>query len=170
MRTDGDLLQLVPVSRKPINDDEREGCMMMAQPVLATTGQRLYLCVGYPVHRFKQEFDPEGRGSLPAYTCGEMGFRKALAAMPVKAIMPTPTPAQNWWALYWLRGELWNHYDKPDYGTITVGDILPELDDYDPVIQCSTSEEAERVSAEIVASIREWLTAQGTDKRLVELV
>lgn len=166
IRSEGDVLQIAPVSHVPVDDNDREGCLMLPVPALTINGKRVYVCVGYPTHRYKFEFDPEGVDiGMISDTLGRESLQRVLALTPVKRIsLPTvrcetDTPDVNWWAIRYIRGELWNAIGKSKLAmaTVTAGDVIPVLADYDPIVH--TGDVTHR-SAGIVQSIREWLTAR----------
>lgn len=174
MRVKGHHVQLVPVSPKAIDDEKRDGVMMMTHKVITNLSQFSYLCLGFTVTRYLQEIVvPADRPYTGNGHVMPVSFDRALKAMPFGWNPPDDhkLPDVNWHALYLVKSMLWNEVDK-DWPNLRVGAILDYLPDYDPFLPSSvkSQEDAERVSVEIVESIREYLTAKGRDTLAITLI
>lgn len=174
-RKSGDMLQLVPVSPTPIDDEKRDGVMLMTRPVITECGKRVYLCTGYPVIRYEQEVIPPDSIFTPSMRVMPSSFDKVLKEIlgwrpPSQAEQPTPDV--NWWAISFLRGEIWGAItpEKPDgWTTFTVADALKRLEEYDPTVTLGHPQCLAR-SEEIVRSIRDYLSGRDPDSPAIATI
>lgn len=88
-RVTGQLVQLVPLSPKPISDSQREGCLLGAVPVTLNTGTRTWMCSLFTVYRWEQELDPPGLYHMGKRFANErvmpVSLRRAMATVPAMA-------------------------------------------------------------------------------------
>ena len=174
------VLLLVPVSPEPVDDAARPGAMMQTKPVLTRAGKRVWLCTGYPVIRLLDEVVPIYGIPDVVDSVLPVGFDRAVGRYadwrcgvnrsPHAA--DTPDDRLDWWLVRYLKGRLYDavcdRTVSPGWWkTVTVGEAVDGLDEYDPPVRPGTSvADARRV----VGRIRDMLAAEPVGRRIASLI
>lgn len=120
-------VQLAVVSHRKVVDGE--GALLFPESVITEGGKRVWVCAGYCVVRCKREISPDlSFKGVVADRVMSSSLERVINRLSFRiAGRSVSYPPTNWEAVRYLRGELWNVYDRPNGMNLTVQEAINNL-------------------------------------------